>query len=393
MKYELEKIDSLIETYLSPNPTETEMEVLENTNALVDDINNEISRIKKSFEERMFNLKNDKQVERYIQRHQSCLIRLCDKIIQQLPPESFQKNTVSNNINSLLEIRYYLYTQLEGLLSHIEKYFGKYFNQDENIPSSYRIMGQIELREKLKEEKFCKKCELLEIALYPIEDFISCNENISFKKLIYLKELYKEINTTCSGCKETKPDCKLSCSLLYLNFNSFRFFSYLIGMVKQDIVNHQDVKDKIECLSFHQKKLNQAHLKPNFVYKPKEESIKEQVGDWIYEELSHYEKVHQMSLNFSNDTVIELQENFKIMTDMSVSQVAYFIRLLVDTGIIQNKNQREVISFFASHIKTKKTDSISPTSFHNKYYNIDFSTKEDLKERVIKLLNETQKQD
>ena len=391
MKYELGKIDSLIEKYLTPTSPELERELMANAKKLQTEIQDEIKRIKKSFGEQMFNLKNDKQVERYIQRHQSSLIRLCDSIINQLPPDNFKNKNKAAKIITLTDLRFYLYSQLEQILTYIEEYFSKYFNQEEHIPSSYRIMGQMEFREKLANQKWCVDCELLKIARYPIEGFINSNENISFRKLIYLKELYKEVISKCSGCKEQRTDCKLSCSLIYLNFNSFRFFSHLTSIVAQDIKTESDITKKIEKLSFHQKKLNQAQTKPNFIYKPKQESIKEKVGDWIYEELAHYEKIHQLSLKFPDENIVELQDSFKLTTDMSVSQMAYFIRILVDTGIIRNKNQKEVIAFFANHIKTKKADKISVMSFHNKYYNIDYNTKEDMRERIIKLLNETQK--
>ncbi len=391
MKYELEKIDTLIEKCLSLDSPEPAKNMMGDVDTLITDVRNEIKRIKKSFGEQMFNLKNDKQVERYIQRHQTCLIRLCNSIINHIPPDSFGAKSRSVKIKTLPEFLFYLYSQLEQVLTYIENYFGKYFNQNEYIPGSYRIIGQMEFREKLVSQKLPSDCDLLKIARYPIDEFIYNNKNISFKKLIYLKELYKEIISECSDCRKKNDDCKLTYNLIYLNFNSFRLFNYLTSIITQDIKKENDIIKKIEKLSFYQKKLNQAQTKPNFAYKTKQESIKERVGNWIYEELAHYEKIHQLSLKFPEENILEGQENFKLMTDLSVSQFAYFIRLLIETGVIQNKNQKEVISFFANHLKTKKTDKISISSFHNKYYNIDYNTKEDIRERIIKLLNKTQK--
>lgn len=393
MDYELAKIDSLIENYLSPISPAQEQEILDKTDSIVNEIEIETKRIKKSFGEHMFSLKNDKQVERYIQRHQSCLIRLCDSLIHSVVPENFRRRNKPESIKTLAELQSFFYVQLEQILSYIETYFGKYFNQEELIPSSYRIIGQLEFREKLSNMKTHENCEVLKIARYPIDEFLNQNQNISFKQLIYLKELYKEVISKCSGCKEHKPDCKLSCSLIYINFNSFRFFSHLTTIVKEDIQSEQDLTKKIEKLSFHQKKLNQAQLKPNFSFKPKQESIKDKVGNWIYEEMAHYEKVRQLSLHFPIETSEELAEEFKLSMDMPVSHVAYFIRLMVETGMIQNKNQKEVITFFANHVKSKKTEQISASSLHNKYYNIDINTKDEMRERIIKLLNETQKPD
>jgi hypothetical protein len=188
-------------------------------------------------------------------------------------------------------------------------------------------------------------------------------------------------------------DCKLGCSLIYLNFNSFKYFTFLTTVVKEDVSKEKEITKQIERLSFHLKKLNQAHSKPNYVFKPKQESIKEQVSSWILEELAHLEKIHQLSMKFPQGTIGELDKNFKLSTELSVPQVAYFIRILVETGFIQNRNQKEVITFFDKHIKTRRAEKISTSSLHSKYYNIEEGTKESIRELVIKLLNETQKQD
>ena len=84
--------------------------------------------------------------------------------------------------------------------------------------------ARIDNQQKLANINSPENCEQLKIALYPIQDFISQNANISFRKLIYLKELFKEVSSNCTQCKEQKVDCKLGCSLIYLNFNSFKYF-------------------------------------------------------------------------------------------------------------------------------------------------------------------------
>ena len=393
MKYELKKIDALIDSLLNQSKDENNDIHQSDIDSIVSEVNEETERIKKSFSEQLFSLKNDKQIERYIQQHQSSLIRICDSLVYHIATENFNRKKKATKIGSLPELYFYIYAQLEEILSYIERYFGKYFNQDEPIPTSYRIIAQMEFQEKLSHIQKPEKCEIFNIALYPIQDFINQNSNIPFKKLIYLKELFKEISSKCVKCKEQKIDCKLSCSLIYLNFNSFKYFSHLTSIIKEDLQREDELAKQIEILSFHLKKLNQAHSKPNFSFKPKQDSIKEQVGNWILEEMSHLEKIHQLTLKFPKETLPEFGVSFKLATKLSVPQFAYFIRILVETGIIQNKNQKDVITFFANHVKTKKAENISVASFHSKYYNIEESTKDFIRKLVINLLKETQRED
>ena len=82
-------------------------------------------------------------------------------------------------------------------------------------------------------------------------------------------------------------------------------------------------------------------------------------------------------------------ENFKIITGHSVSQVAFFLKLLVEIGAIINKNQKELIRLVASFVKTQQTEHNSPESLRTKYYNVDESTVDAVRDTIIKLLNET----
>ncbi len=358
-------------------------------------IDSESYRIKNTFKKEVFSLKKDKYIEKYIQNHQRALIKLADRLFQKLSPSDIMHIYGNGHAPTVVNIQKHLYRQLEEILSFIEFYFTKYFNQDDNLPERYRLMAQRELTEKnnflRRKLKSKQECKILNLALHPVDKFQNSNQAISFKRLIYLKEMIKEIDDACLKCNHKKANCQLKKNLLYLNFNSYRYFSYLT----KEITNHYSAKEtlcgQIETLCYHLKKINQAQIKPGFTYKPQEKPLKEQLLTWILEELSYLEKRQQLSFDFAKEAKNMLNKDFKIVTDHSVSQVAYFIRLLVEVGAIINKNQRELIRFFSSYIKTKNSEHISPESFRTKYYNTEEGTISVVKDLIIKLLNETNK--
>jgi len=392
MRYELKTVESLIEKHLQPNKVVNGQLPLSDLQELKSEIHNETDRIRGALIESVFNLKKDKQVERYIQQHQASLIRLCDKVIKQISPETFRKSYQSNGKEEKYSsINFILYSALEGILTFIENYFAKYFNQHEKIPASYRIIGQIEFREKLNDFHFDKECKLIEIALYPINEFVSCNTPISFRKLIYLKTLYDEVRTTCTRCNGTDKECKLNCSLVYLNFNSFKYFTHITTQIKEDIKSQKSAQKKVETLSVHLKKLNQSHVKPNIAYKYKHSSIKNQLTNWIAEEICDIERVFQPVIEFPHTPATPKGKSFKMKINLPVPVITRFFKLFTDAGYIDKSNPKELITFLATHISSKNKESITPGSFSSKFYAKDDASTETLKEIFIKLLNELNK--
>lgn len=77
----------------------------------------------------------------------------------------------------------------------------------------------------------------------------------------------------------------------------------------------------------------------------------------------------------------------KVETDMSVAQLAYFCRIMYDLKYFQNKNQTEMLKVAANNFTTANAQEISLKSLKAKYYNIDRSTRENVKMRLKAMLN------
>jgi hypothetical protein len=86
-----------------------------------------------------------------------------------------------------------------------------------------------------------------------------------------------------------------------------------------------------------------------------------------------------------------LQPINKILLGLSVAQISYFVNILMKTGIIKHANQRDVFRMIAENFKTNGTDNISIDSLSSKFYNVETSTKNAIKEKIIELLNLTKK--
>jgi hypothetical protein len=61
----------------------------------------------------------------------------------------------------------------------------------------------------------------------------------------------------------------------------------------------------------------------------------------------------------------------------------------MDCGIFKKSNIREIISFLAEHIRSKKQENISAESFRLKYYNIEESTRESVRNLLFQMLEKS----
>ena len=145
--------------------------------------------------------------------------------------------------------------------------------------------------------------------------------------------------------------------------------------MNRELLVAETLSGKLEKLAFYYKVVNQSLVKPGLVFDLSSPSLKEQLSEWILEEILYLERKQQLSVAFPGSAEDQVKKDFKLVFDMSVSQFAYFIKTLIETGVIQNKNISELIRFLSKFVKTKRSESISHESFRIKYYNPEENTK------------------
>jgi hypothetical protein len=368
VRYELEMLESLITEAIQNKNNEVKT---------VKVIEDEIERIKSALIKEVFSLKKDKFIEIYIQRHQEEVIWLLDKVTFDIKKPN----------ESLLKVQ----QELETLLTFIEKHFSRYFDLSAKIPESYRSITAKDFSDRLPmlierlESKGLEQSTLKTIT-ESFTYFIGDKETkVSFHNVIYLKELYSELEELSELELDAKELDRMLCiNMIYINFNTPKFLSHCAKVIKESYQSKSTLSEQLERLSHFVKLINQQQEKPGFSYKPVLKSLKTQLSEWVIEEIIYLEKKQQLSFAFKVDKTTEssMRKDFKILTESSVPQIAYFVRILMETGLIKN-----VIRFFSKHFRTARVETISPDSFRSKFYNTEHTAKEAVKDDVQKLLN------
>lgn len=82
-----------------------------------------------------------------------------------------------------------------------------------------------------------------------------------------------------------------------------------------------------------------------------------------------------------------VQEAPRILTPLSVAQIAQLARLLYDAGVFGQANQRDLFRMLAANFRTARQDRISEKSLADKYYNIEENTRLAVEQVVAKMLS------
>jgi hypothetical protein len=394
LKYELGKLESIL----------VELQVVGQSNTALSELSEilkqETERIKLAWRDEVFSSSNENTVELYIQRHQVAIIDLKDQILKILNPDEAEELLKQVEITDKVSALKTLYQSLHSLLAFIEKYFTKYFDLSAKVPDSYRkitIRNFSErlplLKEKLKEKEL--SASMIWAITNCFEEFIESKEvRVSYRRIIYLKELCRELNRLCElEINGTELERQIYSSMIYINFNSLKLLNHCTKAIKESFQSKETLNEQLEVLAHYLKRINQVHEKPGFSYKPSHKSIKSQLTDWVTQEIIFLERRHQLSFGFKTEKqeANTGTEKFKIETSLSVAQTGYFLRILVNAGIIENGNTIELVQFIAKHISSKRAEEVSPGSLRKKFYEIDPATKVAVKKAIIKMLDQTDK--
>jgi hypothetical protein len=82
-----------------------------------------------------------------------------------------------------------------------------------------------------------------------------------------------------------------------------------------------------------------------------------------------------------------------MQTSLSASQLAYLIKLLIETDVIRTKSLFELFKFLSDHVQTKGSVNVSADSLYLRYFENDDSSKKVVENLLIEMLNEIDNND
>lgn len=354
-------------------------------------LKNENTKIKKTNKERVFKLKSKKSIEQYIHKKQYALENFAHRLIKEINPVNPSDIYQFSNNYDKIDCLKITYIYLEKLLRFIEKEYRNYLNVDIQIPCRSSLVKEFEITKKLKEVKSRLlgsniNDQLLKLAYEPLLKITTINiqEKLTYYEFNYCTEFISTLHNEIKSenlSEETIKEC-----LFNLNFNSLQFFKYLTFDILKELEAQENSIKKIDILYRLLKNYNQKQSSSFTKFKPNLPSIKEQIIGWLDEEIEYLNRKIKLD---ANRNIVNNEEKIKFLTGLSVAQLSCFFGLLMETGIIKHKNQTDVFRFISENFKTNNTEKISVDSIKVKYYNVESTTKNALREKIMELLGLT----
>ncbi|MBN8718390.1 MAG: hypothetical protein J0H85_03035 [Sediminibacterium magnilacihabitans] len=308
---------------------------------------------------------------------QSIITRLLDQVFV-----VEQKQTEETCLESIKLVS----EHVKEVFEFIREYFSSYFDYTQRVPGYLLVQFKESLKtsaESLKQLVVNNGIEMEEIGVVVaeiIEHTIGEKSAINtYRQINYYKDLFHQF---LSG-DGTINSSFIRHAFYKLNYNSETFIINEYERLNKACSQLYSIKEKIAFLSYELKKVNQFFCTPRNSYQPFLPSVKEQVGNWIVEEIRFLEK-GTLPVEYTN-TLSE--PDSKIHTSLSVAKLAVIIRLLVVDKIIINRTVAPMLRIVGRTFSTLQKDDISIGSLETKYHAPDKTTINAVRDMLFKWIN------
>lgn len=205
---------------------------------------------------------------------------------------------------------------------------------------------------------------------------------ITYHQRMYAHRLMKEIQFAFAHHAGIELEEALNALTLTVEYNSTTAFEYWKSRISTRLNSSESKSEQREILWAVQREVRYAPDEINLNNHPQGLTVRDRILTYIAEELEAGESSRQQT---SGNGALN-SGNFRMRMELSVSQLACFIKALVDTRMIVNPNVSELLRFLAQTTMSKRSETISFDSLRAKYYNIESGTKEALRQKLQSLL-------
>ncbi|HUN01914.1 MAG TPA: hypothetical protein PLS00_03585 [Niabella sp.] len=392
--YVLEWLDTLVSVTLNPEKSEIRQIVPEDLNKLHNLIIQEKDKVQAAIKTLVFNLNDEAAIRCTIKNYHSSLVSLLDQALEnkvRFPDNSTSITVLDSSI-----------TCVEELLFLIEKRFTSYLGIDERVPATYFALLKKEVLKRLirAARKYREQRHLL-----PAFDIIALDVQMrlnlspdkhthTFREMFYIKDICMELESLEINDSETIYTT-LDEVLIRLNFNSKAYIYNLTQRIAAHINAVDQPSERMERLLFDLKSLKQIPQKPEVVFLTQNVALIKQLDNWFSQEILYLEKrIHYAIVPLQEKKQKQVntdKEKHKLLSILSVDQMALILRAADDLKIVMARSLNSVFKNIVPYLSTPYQENISYDSMRSKSYSAETRDKEiviETLQQMIKRINE-----
>ncbi|WP_307528174.1 hypothetical protein [Pedobacter sp. W3I1] len=318
----------------------------------------------------------------YLRQHQRGLMQLMDELETMVNEDSLnagQKNK-TEEINSIANL-------INQMVLDLQQYLPYYF--DYHCPVSIITQKQLLVNIAENSSQIIKSLEELHADNETIVAFTHIVEHLNngivrftFEQAGYLYDFFESLKIALNKFASPLQMPGFILILVSLNFNHPSFYHSCCNYFTQELRKCENISEQYRLIHFFKKLIGQVFKTISIPYNRNLPDIDESLLRYIESEISYLKSIDTIAEDLSRGGILD--SNFKVT--FTVKQLAIFIHLQVEAGIITTQSPKALHQYVTKHYSTIEKDSISEKSFKNAYYGNVGNDVEKVIEKIVNML-------
>lgn len=204
-------------------------------------------------------------------------------------------------------------------------------------------------------------------------------KTMTFADIRYIRTLTDTIN---EKLEELTSQAGLEALLSVHNFNNLSFYNHLRQRMNADFESCLAISEKYKMLIMLKKELEQGIPRISEHYSASHPDLKVLINEYL-----ESERIFTRELDFLTTELVNsglLDANYKV--SFTVRQLAFYIYLNVECGIITEQRAKKIHQYVISHVDSQEKSGIAEKSFKNAYYQHNAEDIKKVCEKIAKML-------
>ncbi|TBO42882.1 hypothetical protein [Pedobacter kyonggii] len=349
---------------------------------LQDEILKESKRIFSSIQHNITQIEPDDRSRTYLTQHQRGLIQLIDELeamVDREIPNADQKNK-TEEINSVVNL-------LNQMVLDLQQYLPYYF--DHHSPVSIITQKQLLLNIAENSSQILKNLEELQtdnetnaVFTHIFEYLNSGISRFTFEQAGYLHDFFESLKIELKKFAAPLQMPEIILLLTSLNFNHPSFYHSCCSHFNHELQQCENISEQYRLIHFFKKLIGQVFKMISKPYNINLPDIDESLLRYLEGEISYLKSIDTIAEDLNSGCILD--SNFKV--NFTVRQLAVFINLQVEAGIITSQSPKTLHQYVTKHYSTIEKDNISEKSFKNVYYGNAGKDVEKVIDKIVAML-------
>lgn len=363
----LTKLKGFIQTYLSHGNGHLLEEVSEEIRLFIQET---FVSLQWQTEEEVWNMPEESRI---------CYIGDLQSQLTELMNDLNSGEALNSTAAGIAEIARELLQKTCRFLDYLRQSFGLYFNFSAALPHYFIVKHQRSTNN--EPEGLLRSLQvagidhqLYEVLESYIKVFVAPDRLriSSWGQLQYLEQTATWLDDFCKGPLGENVTLELLKVLVGHDFNSIHINKYFTKYIERITTSDLSGQEQQDELLYLLKVFRQVRIEVKSSFDPGVQPLKESVSDSLLAELDYLAKKEKVFIKSFAGPEGAKPTRFYFEVMFTLAELMFFLRIMMEAGILQTKFNSHVYEFVSAHIRTKRSENLSKKSMRNHFNNKPF---------------------